>query len=100
MSRPRLHQGGRLASSRTVRLVPLRRTGLDHRELARILLAIMSSSHDSSGENPAIEDTEKNASSARSNDPTTSPTSEGTTATSAASAGLSAGRGATEERRS
>lgn len=99
MNRPRLHQGGRPASSRTVRLVPLRRTGLEHRELARILLAIMSSSHDSSGENPAIEDTSESTSSARSKDPTT-PASEGTTATSAASAGSSAGRGVTEEGRS
>lgn len=100
MSRPRPHQGGRPGSSSTVRLVPLRRTGLDHRELARVLLAIMSSSHDSSGKNPVIEDTSESASSARSKDPTTTPISEGTTATSAASAGSSAGRGVTEEGRS
>lgn len=34
------HAGGRPASSRRVRLVPVRRSGLDHRAVARIVLAL------------------------------------------------------------
>ena len=35
-----LHPGGRPGSSRQVRLVPVRRSGLDHRAVARIVLAL------------------------------------------------------------
>ena len=35
-----LHPGGRPASSRRVRLVPVRRSGMDHRAVARIVLAM------------------------------------------------------------
>ena len=35
-----LHPGGRPASSRRVRLVPVRRSGMDHRAVARIVLAL------------------------------------------------------------
>ena len=35
-----LHPGGRPGSSRRVRLVPVRRSGLDHRAVARIVLAL------------------------------------------------------------
>ena len=34
------HAGGRPGSSRRVRLVPVRRSGLDHRAVARIVLAL------------------------------------------------------------
>lgn len=34
------HVGGRPGSSRRVRLVPVRRSGLDHRAVARIVLAL------------------------------------------------------------
>ena len=34
------HAGGRPASSRQVRLVPVRRSGMDHRAVARIVLAL------------------------------------------------------------
>ncbi len=85
MSRPRFHQGGRPAASRTVRLVPLRRAGLDHRELARVLLAVVNS-----GARPVGKDTDKKVPSVRSNEPGTAPTSQNTTTTSAASVGPSA----------
>ena len=35
-----LHPGGRPSSSRRVRLVPVRRSGMDHRAVARIVLAL------------------------------------------------------------
>ena len=35
-----LYPGGRPASSRRVRLVPVRRSGMDHRAVARIVLAL------------------------------------------------------------
>ena len=35
-----LHPGGRPGSSRRVRLVPVRRSGMDHRAVARIVLAM------------------------------------------------------------
>jgi len=35
-----LHAGGRPGSSRRVRLVPVRRSGMDHRAVARIVLAM------------------------------------------------------------
>ena len=35
-----LHPGGRPGSSRRVRLVPVRRSGMDHRAVARIVLAL------------------------------------------------------------
>ena len=35
-----LHPGGRPGSSRQVRLVPVRRSGMDHRAVARIVLAL------------------------------------------------------------
>ena len=35
-----LHAGGRPGSSRRVRLVPVRRSGMDHRAVARIVLAL------------------------------------------------------------
>lgn len=35
-----LHLGGRPGSSRRVRLVPVRRSGMDHRAVARIVLAL------------------------------------------------------------
>ena len=35
-----LHPGGRPGSSRRVRLVPVRRSGLDHQAVARIVLAL------------------------------------------------------------
>ena len=35
-----LHPGGRPGSSRRVRLVPVRRSGMDHRTVARIVLAL------------------------------------------------------------
>ena len=35
-----LYRGGRPGSSRRVRLVPVRRSGLDHRAVARIVLAL------------------------------------------------------------
>ena len=35
-----LYAGGRPGSSRRVRLVPVRRSGLDHRAVARIVLAL------------------------------------------------------------
>ena len=34
------HAGGRPGSSRRVRLVPVRRSGMDHRAVARIVLAL------------------------------------------------------------
>ena len=35
-----LHPGGRPGSSRRVRLVPVRQSGMDHRAVARIVLAL------------------------------------------------------------
>lgn len=37
----RRHPGGRPSASRRVRVVPVRRSALDHRALARVLLAIL-----------------------------------------------------------
>lgn len=99
MNRPRSRRGGRPAASRTVRLVPLHRTGLDHRELARILLAIMSNSHDGSGNSSVVEGANNSGSSAQSDDLGVTPASEGTTTTSITLAISSARRAMNEERR-
>lgn len=54
-----LHPGGRPGSSRRVRLVPVRRSGLDHRAVARIVLALarqMAAEADEAAQSAAVED--------------------------------------------
>ena len=53
------HTGGRPGSSRRVRLVPVRQSGLDHRAVARIVLALarqMAAEADEAVESAAVED--------------------------------------------
>ena len=52
------HAGGRPGSSRRVRLVPVRRSGMDHRAVARIVLAMarqMATEADEAGQSAADE---------------------------------------------
>ena len=54
-----LHPGGRPGSSRRVRLVPVRRSGMDHRAVARIVLALarqMAAEADEAAQSAAVED--------------------------------------------
>ena len=51
--------GGRPGSSRRVRLVPVRRSGMDHRAVARIVLALarqMAAEADEAAQSAAVED--------------------------------------------
>ena len=54
-----LYGGGRPGSSRRVRLVPVRQSGMDHRAVARIVLAMarqMAAEADEAVESAAVED--------------------------------------------
>ena len=53
------HAGGRPGSSRRVRLVPVRRSGMDHRAVARIVLALarqMAAEADETVESAAVDE--------------------------------------------
>ena len=53
------YAGGRPGSSRRVRLVPVRRSGMDHRAVARIVLALarqMAAEADEAAQSAAVED--------------------------------------------
>ena len=54
-----LHPGGRPGSSRQVRLVPVRRSGMDHRAVARIVLALarqMATEADEAAQSAAVDE--------------------------------------------
>lgn len=54
-----LHPGGRPSSSRRVRLVPVRQSGMDHRAVARIVLALarqMAAEADEAAQSAAVDE--------------------------------------------
>ena len=70
-----LYHGGRPGSSRRVRLVPVRRSGMDHRAVARIVLALarqMAAEADEAVEPAAVEAASSGAEVCARNEPGTS----------------------------
>ena len=69
------HLGGRPGSSRRVRLVPVRRSGMDHRAVARIVLALarqMAAEADEAVESEAVEAVSSGTGASVRNEPGTS----------------------------
>ena len=70
-----LYGGGRPGSSRQVRLVPVRRSGMDHRAVARIVLALarqMAAEADEAAESAADDEASSDAESCSRSEPGTS----------------------------
>ena len=92
-----LHPGGRPGSSRQVRLVPVRRSGMDHRAVARIVLALarqMATEADEAVESAAVEAASSGAGVCVRNEPGTSDGSAAASDAAAPWAGAHSGQSA------
>ena len=91
------HAGGRPGSSRRVRLVPVRRSGMDHRAVARIVLALarqMATEADEAVESAAVEAASSGAGVCVRNEPGTSDGSAAASDAAAPWAGAHSGQSA------